>query len=953
LVLHAQDVLAIDFQMTLGDASQTITVESRRLRVNTESATVSTMVDRAFVENLALNGRSFQNLILLTPGVVLAVTAFDDQGQFSVNGQRTDANYFMVDGVGANFGVTGYSAMVQSASGALPALSASGGTNSLVSVDAMEEFRIQTSSFAPEFGRTPGGQISIVTRSGTNAFHGELFEYFRNSVLDARGWFATFNGLPKPEERLNDFGGVLGGPFRRDRTFFFFSYEGLRLRQPATLETVVPDAAFRQQAPPAMRPYLDAFPLPNGPALGSGLSQFNSSFSNPSSLNAYSIRLDHIIGSKVHLFGRYNYSPSGFDQRAPDSFFGKTLSTTQAMSSTVHTLTVGLTELITPDISHETRVNYSNQRVDTEYSLDDFGGAVPIPDSGLFHFGYSSANSAFQLGIVGAGQLSQGKLGASEQRQANLVESLSVTKGDHHLKFGVDYRWLAPFTSPHVYSQFVQFNGVTTAPGGALSGTAAGATVQSSQGNALLTHNFSLYGQDTWRITPRLALTYGLRWDINPPLKGKNSANDPYTVTGLDNPSTIALAPRGTPLYQTTYGNVAPRVGLAYQLRGNSTYGLMLRAGIGIFYDLGQGSTGGASSYFPYSTIKALSQAQFPLSPGDAAPPAITGNPPVTNIVVTDPHLKLPRSYQWNIAIEQSFGTSQSLSLTYIGAIGRDLIRSNNLLNPNPTFQFVSVTDNSATSDYHAAQGKFQRTLSHGLQMVASYTFSHSIDSASTDAFATYLNTPGSLGRPNIDRGSSDFDVRHSFTAGMTYKLPYISSGQLVRVMLSGWSLNAFVLARSAAPDNVVGMSSPFGGGIALFSRPNINPGMPLELFGAGYPGGKVFNAAAFSSAPAGQQGDFGRNVLRGFNVAQADVGVQRQFHLTETVGLNFRVESFNILNHPNFGNPNKNLTDPLFGRSTQTLANSLGTGGANGGFNPLYQIGGPRSIQLALKVQF
>src|SRR5262249_25726879 len=158
----------IDFEMALGAASETITVEGGTPLVNTQSGTVSTVIDRTFVDNLPLNGRSFQTLILLTPGVVVTATAFDDQGQFSVNGQRADANYFTVDGVSANFGITGYLAMVQAASGALPALSASGGTNSLVSVDAMQEFRIQTSSFAPEFGRTPGGQVSIVTRSGTN-----------------------------------------------------------------------------------------------------------------------------------------------------------------------------------------------------------------------------------------------------------------------------------------------------------------------------------------------------------------------------------------------------------------------------------------------------------------------------------------------------------------------------------------------------------------------------------------------------------------------------------------------------------------------------------------------------------------------------------------------------------------------------------------------------------------
>src|SRR5712692_7957815 len=234
VILHIQDALAIDFEMTLGSATESITVESGARLLDTESGTVSTVVDRTFVESLPLNGRSFQTLILLTPGVVVTATAFDDQGQFSVNGQRADANYFTVDGVSANFGVTGFFPLLQSGSGALPALTASGGTNSLVSVDALQEFRVQTSSFAPEFGRTPGGQISIVTRSGSNSFHGTLFNYFRNDVLDAKDWFANFNHLPKPAERQNDFGGVFGGPILKDKTFFFFSYEGLRLRQPVT-----------------------------------------------------------------------------------------------------------------------------------------------------------------------------------------------------------------------------------------------------------------------------------------------------------------------------------------------------------------------------------------------------------------------------------------------------------------------------------------------------------------------------------------------------------------------------------------------------------------------------------------------------------------------------------------------------------------------------------------------
>jgi len=969
VILHVQDALEINFEMTLGSASETITVDAGAPLVNTESATVSTVIDRTFVENLPLNGRSFQTLIMLTPGVVVTATAFDDQGQFSVNGQRADANYFTVDGVSANFGVTGYFPLVQTAGGALPALSASGGTNSLVSVEAMQEFRIQTSSFAPEFGRTPGGQISIVTRSGTNAFHCALFEYFRNDVLDAKDWFADFNHLPKPAERQNDFGGVLGGPVFKDKTFFFFSYEGLRLRQPATQETVVPDIASRQQAPTAMQPFLSAFPVANGASVGSGLAQFNASFSNPSSLDAYSIRMDHIINSKLTLFGRYNYSPSSTDVRNP---FGA-LSNTESLNSSVQTLTVGTTERIKLEISNEVRANYSNQRVSTKFALDRFGGAQRIPDSALFPSGFSSPNSNFELFIDGVGGYSQGLQATDEQRQANLIDNLSVSHGGHQMKFGVDYRWLSPFSRPETYAQFVELAGVTCPPspspctGNALSGTAELVGVGAAQSDTLRARNFSFYGQDTWKITPRFTVTYGLRWDINPPFKGKNLANQPFTVTGLNNPATIALAPRGTPLYDVTYGNVAPRVGVAYQLRGAPDWGTVLRGGFGIFYDLGYGSLGGISSYFPYQAENVFAGVPFPLSPQNAAPPVITTNPPVNGLVVADPHLKLPRTYQWNAAVEQSLRSSQSISFTYVGAYGQDLLRVTNIINPNPNFFQIDLTDNSASSYYHALQLKFQRRLSRGLQAVASYTFAHSIDNASTDAFANYLNTPSTNAYANVDKGNSDFDIRHSFTAGVTYDLPTHGANKSLRTAFSGWSVDTFVVARSAPPDDIVGTICFGPGGTALYPRPNVVPGVPLVLYGSQYPGGKAFNntpvkgacpggsnqIGAFCPAPAGQQGNFGRNVLRGFGATQADVAIQRQFHFTEKVGLRFRSEFFNIFNHPNFGNPNNSLTDPLFGHSTQTLASSLGSGGANGGFNPLYQIGGPRSIQLALKLQF
>jgi hypothetical protein len=405
-------------------------------------------------------------------------------------------------------------------------------------------------------------------------------------------------------------------------------------------------------------------------------------------------------------------------------------------------------------------------------------------------------------------------------------------------------------------------------------------------------------------------------------------------------------------LYQTTYGNVAPRLGIAFQSSDSPKWQRVLRAGFGTFYDLGQGSLGGVSSYFPYFATKIVqpSPTPFPLSAQDAAPPPITSNPPVVTMLVADPYLKLPRTYQWNVAVEQSIGNSQSVSLTYVGASGRDLLRITPLFNPNRDFQFVAVTDNSATSDYRALQVKFQRRLSRGVQGTASYTLAHSTDNGSTDA-VTYRSTPGAAGADG-DRADSDFDIRHAFTGGVTYTLPAFRSGKAVGALLNGWSLDAFVFARSAPPVDILS-AIVFAGGTALASRPNVNAGPPLELTGPQYPGGKIFNRAAFTASAPGVQGNFGRNVLRGFAASQADVAVQRRFELTGKMGLRFRAEFFNVFNQPNFGTPNNNLTSPLFGYSTQTLANSLGSGGANGGFSPLYQIGGPRSIQVALKLEF
>ena len=943
ITLNVQDALAINFTLPVGALAETITVEGGAPLVNTQDASVSTVVDRRFVENMPLNGRSFQALITLTPGVVLTPSSGSEQGQFSINGQRADANYLTVDGVSANISAGGGSGLRQAAAGTVPGFNSLGGTNSLVSVDAMQEFRIQTSSFAPEFGRTPGGQISIVTRSGTNQPHGTLFDYLRNDVLDANDWFGDHNNLPKPKARQNDFGGVLGGPIIANKTFFFFSYEGLRLRQPRIQATVVPSLDSRAVATPGMQPFLNAFPVPNGDDLGNGLAAFNASYSLPSSLDAYSLRMDHVVNSRIAVFARYSYSPSQTSVRGPLAEINNTLDT----DVRTHILTLGSTQTITSSMTNELRANYSNLKTTSIFHLDNFGGAAPLADSMLFPTGFSSENGVFALSINGAGGFDIGRNGINEQRQFNLVDNLAVTVRSHQLKFGADYRWLAPFTSPFAYLQSALFANVSDA----VSGAPLATLIQAERGAALLAHNFSLYAQDGWKATPRLTLTYGLRWEINPSFKGKNSASALVTAQGLDDPATMTLAPRGTPLYKTTYGNIAPRLGLNYQLTNTAAWETVVRAGVGVFYDLGYGSLASQANEFPF-TAENLVFDSFPLPPNEAAPPIITGTTPVAgNFHVSDPNLKLPRTYQWNVALEQVLGGKQTVSATYIGAVGRDLLRQDTIAFPNADFETVLVTRNSATSDYHALQFKFNRRLSRGLEALASYTWSHSIDIASNDSGP--FNTPAALGT-KMDRGDSDFDVRHSVTLAASYDVPAPKKQNVLSRLGRNWSLDTLLVARSATPVTALGPFVVVGSSI-FNTRPDIVPGVPLYLRGPQYPGGKAFNGNAFTDPASGEQGNLRRNVLRGFGAWQQDLTVRRQFHFGERVTLQFRAEFFNVFNHPNFGSPVASLSSPLFGQSTQTLANSLASAqaGFNGGLNPLYQFGAARSGQVALKLQF
>jgi hypothetical protein len=971
IVLSVGDRQALRIRLKVGEVGETVTVVDA-LGSGVErsaSSSVSTVVNRRFVENLPLNGRSFQSLFELAPGAVLTHTTFNEQGQFSVNGQRANANYFTVDGVSANVGVSAGASPGQAAAGGLPALTVLGGANNLVSLDALEEFRLLTSSYAPEFGRTPGAQVAIATRSGTNELHGSAFEYLRDDALDANDWFANSRGLARPAVRQHDFGGSLGGPLARNRAFFFASYEGMRLRQPQFSLTEVPSLAARASAPAQVRPLFRAFPLPNGADLGNGFAEFAASYSDPSRFDAASARFDLVATQRLTLFARYALAPSHTSQRGgvgSPGQAGQSLNTINRTSVNTETLTAGATNALTRRATGDLRFNWSRVRGETELTLDDFGGAAPPDPSLLFPPFARPETSGFQVTLRGGlnAGFGTGKNVNNLQRQLNLVGDLSiVVAGGHELKFGFDFRRLTPVYGPLNYAQSVVFG--DAAANGVLAAVATARAFQvkvtaDAEPRLPLFTNFSLYAQDAARVTSRLTVVYGLRWELNPPPR-ETRGNHPAVLSGLGGGGgnvvtgatlsslTLTLAPRGTPLWRTSYGNFAPRAGVAYLL--SPSHGTTLRGGLGVFYDLGTGQAAQAfGSVFPYAREKVLSDVPFPLDPSTAQPPPLSLDPPYGTIYAFAPRLRLPYTLQWSAGLEQPLGARQSLSLSYVGAAGRRLLRQTALLKPNPNFSVVRLLTNGSSSDYQALQAVYARRLARGLQAHASYTWSHSIDDDSDDSASGLIFTGSS--DPRGERGPSTFDVRHSFSAAASFDLPRPAKGAHAAALLRQWSLDAILRARTATPVNVLQTTGLFVGDLVEARRPDLVAGAPLYLADPRAPGGRRLNPAAFRTPSAGQ-GDLGRNALRGFGLSQLDLAVRRQLTLSERARLQLRAEVFNVFNHPNFGDPVADLTSRLFGLSTQTLARSLGTGGVNGGLSPLYQVGGPRSIQLAVRLNF
>lgn len=976
LILSVQDALGRNFTMQIGPIDQRITVTAGREEHNVSPA-VSIVVNQQFVENLPLNGRSFQSLIQLTPGVLVAPAEQNSQGQFSVNGQRSNANYFIVDGVSANFSSTASVSLYQSLGGSLPALTIGGGTNSFVSVDAMQEFRIETSTYAPEFGRSPGGQISIVTKSGTNQFHGTAYDYLRNDVFDARNWFNR-PPLPKPPLPQNDFGGTVGGPILKNRTFFFFSYEGLRLLQPQSMSTDFYTQETRSRVASVYQPFVRALPIPNGAIVDPTcdnvtkpcLANLTVSYSQPASFDAFSLRLDHNLKQRVSLFARYAHTPS--TQGIPQST-NPANQENDSLNNDI--LTAGATVTFSPTKANDFRANWSRSGGKAALVLFNKFGAVVPSASSLLRVGDSFDRDQEFISFPDAGQeISMGTRANNVQRQLNFIDTFSTVVGTHQLKFGADYRRMTP-TNQGDNGYLLDLTDFSQL----LTGTMANISVFASDSITMKLDNWSLFAQDTWKAMPRLTLTYGLRWEVNTPPASTSSAKPLYAVEGIFDSNPFQFAPAGTPLWHTRYNNFALRLGAAYQLSSNT----VLRGGFGEFYDLGYGGLLGNLIFgFPYSRFSFV---PVPGQPFDLSNPAFQPPPFSTSftsinqstIAAFDPNLKLPLTWQWNFALERAIGTNQSITVTYVGADGQRLLRPDVVIPPGSGLAgtgTVSATRNAGSSRFDAVQVQFQRRMRSGLQALISYSLAKSSDTESDDVGGfDMLNASIASAVSQIQlppAAPSDFDIRHSFSAAISYEIPGSSWSNVTRAILKDWAVDSIIRVSSSPPLNVRigGISSALG---PYTTQPDLVPGQPIWLAAAGQPGGKVLNPDAFTLPPEGVVGDFPRNSIRSpFGISQIDVALRRRFHLNSRLALDLRMEYFNVFNHPMFGGPYAPLTfwglcislpctgqqSSLFGKvdsSLGTLNEGLGGGGLIGGQSAIYALGGPRSGQFTLKLQF
>lgn len=784
---------------------------------------------------------------------------------FYTTGRPESANSFTVDGINANLALTTSESFAPIKFGAEFPRTAAGGLNAFAAREGAGQFDVDAWGYDTDRTRTSGKQIFVVSKSGTNEFHGTLFENFGNSALNANDWFANSQGFKKPVSQVNNFGGAFGGSIKRNELFFFTTFEGLRLRQGSFSLTDVPSLSTRQNAPSNIKPLLNAFPLPNGAARNDGFAEFASTFTTPATSNVASLRLDY-QRDRFQINGRYNYANSYALTRGNDGF---SLNTLKRADNQIQTAT-GKAMYAGNDLVVEASANYSHITLGQSYYTDNFGSANLTQT--LFANGFDF--SKYDLYGRNAAIASSSKINGKIEQFIFSSNSTFVVES-HTLKFGGDYRRLSLTTGAQPNERSVLFNGTN----GALSGITARTNIftrtnkQESNVNEI-----SAYIQDQWKINPQLTLVYGVRWQTNIPISSDENQK-PLALTNTILPFNIAS--NNATLWESTYNNFAPRIGVTYAL--DDSHRNIIRAGIGWYYD--NANTNAVEIFgnsFPFSNGTVAFNQPFSQL-GQSQTPSKT-------FIGYDPNLKLPYVRQWSVSFMREISDSLALIATYQATQGKRLLLTKTFLNQDPQFDVARLTTNEGESDYKAFQLRLQQRFSRGFSFLINYNFTKSVDNYSPDSLSKAV-----ISTLQQDRGFSDFDTRHSFNGYIIYATPNELENKTLSSLLSNWSFATFLSLRSAMPVNVVyGRVNDFG---ISYLRPDVIQGAQLFV-------NNQINPTAFAIPATGRQGSLARNSLRSFPFYQVDLGASRKINISQSTSLTFRLGVVNLFNHTNFSAP-------------------------------------------------
>ncbi|MGH9852014.1 MAG: TonB-dependent receptor [Blastocatellia bacterium] len=902
--VNVATTVSVDFVMQTGQVSEVVQITGEASTIESTQSSGGVMNNKSLVE-LPINGRDYARFSLLIPGAVARSNFIAD---LSFNGLHTVHNQFQIDGIDASRGDQPYMANGFERGARLL-------TGSL---DTIAEFRVQTSNYNAEYGRASGSYINVATKSGGNQIHFTLFEFFRNSALDARNYFA--NTGPKPPFRFNDFGGNVGGPIIKDKTFYFVNYEGSRQRVGITGTGTVPSDEMRQQAlakSPALRPILDMFPRGTSRTANPLVDNFTTAQTSRIREDTASVKLDHNFSDRDSVYARVNVN----DTHVFGPLFG------------VIPSALGLSDFQNIPV-RTSNVAIRHQHIFSSKLVNEFLTGFQRWGSRII------SDTPFpQITVTGL-TASPGTRGRTVANNTviQFSDTMSYTLAAHTLKWGgavhrfrINRRNID--TSTITYTSLADFinNSAATA-----------AYTVGNPGSGTRATQLGLFIQDTWKARQGLTLDYGLRYDYaTPPYDPQERAQTFDTRTG-------DLAATDTPFFRTNTRNFGPRLGIAWQPDRKT----VVRGGYGIFwqaYPVGFGSYSVPTNNIPGNTTllrQTIPSLSYPLEPFISQ-----GTRPLPTVAGFDWIKRDIYVQHWNLTVARELTRNDAIQISYLGNHGLNLRRNLNInfldpalgRRPNPKFTNINIETATGQNIYHALQVSFKRRLSTGLQYDVNYTWAHALDDVQDQGL--FSAQPQDNNNLRAERGNSSGDIRHTVNFNLLYELP-IGRGHglfgdakgIGGFLVSGWKLATLGILRSGIANTVFIGTNPFGNGNFTNQRPNAVAG--VNPYAADRRPDNWLNPAAFSMPAAGTFGNLGRNTIFGPNFKQIDVSLLKDMKISERFKLEYRAEFFNIFNRPNFDQPNTTFNTPNFGKIFNTFGRTLG-------------LGTSRQIQMALRLTF